>query len=105
MVVTFDNPTNVNGLVVVAFKSTAGATASIDVSTYMNEIFQVHVNPIGGATFTLAPLSGGAPTPINIPIFTEWAGTTVTLKVTNQDTGVVSATIGASTSGIVIGRK
>ena len=105
MAVTFDNPTNVNGLIVVAFKSTANATASIDVSTYMNEIFQVHVNSIANATFTTAPLGAGAPAPINIPTLTEWAGTTVTLKIADANAGTVTATIGEATSGIVIGRK
>ena len=105
MAVTFDNPTNVNGLVVVAFKSTLGATASIDVSTYMNEIFQVHVNSITNATSTTAPLSGGAPAPINVPTLTEWAGTTVTLKIADQNAGTVTATLAHATSGIVIGRK
>ena len=105
MAVTFDNPTNVNGLVVVAFKSTANATASVDVSTYMNEIFQVHVNPIASPSFTSGPLSGGAPFPVNIPIMTEWAGTTVTLKNVTDPAGTISATMAPATTGIVIGRK
>ena len=105
MVVTFDNPTNVNGLIVVAFKSTAEATASVDVSTYMNEIFQVHVNPIALPVSTAPTLSGGNPFPVNIPIMTEFAGTAITLKNVTADAGIISTTILPATTGIVIGRK
>ena len=46
MAVTFDNPTNVNGLIIVAFKDDGGGTVSLDASTYMNEIYSVVANPI-----------------------------------------------------------
>ena len=106
MAVTFDNPTNVNGLIIVAFKSDANQTVSLDVSTYMNEIYSVVANPISaGIAARTTFLSDDSPYELYIPLLVEWSGTTVTLKQVNANVGTVTTTIEGKASGIIIGRK
>ena len=106
MAVTFDNPTNVNGLIIVAFKSDSNQAVSLDASTYMNEIYSVVANPVGTAVAARGTfLSDDSPYELHIPLLVEWSGTTVTLKQVSGDAGTVTATIEGETSGIIIGRK
>ena len=106
MAVTFDNPTNVNGLIIVAFKDDGGGTVSLDASTYMNEIYSVVANPISAAVVARTVfLSDDSPYELHIPLLVEWSGTTVTLKQVDGNVGTVTTTIEGGTSGIIIGRK
>ena len=106
MAIRFDNPTHVNGLVIVAFESDAAQTVSLDASTYMNEIYTVVANPITAATtVAITQLATDEPFPMAVPIFAEWAGTTVTLKQANTTAGTTTTTITPATTGVIIGRK
>jgi len=108
MAVTFDNPTNVNGLIIVAFKDDGGDTVSFDVSPYMREIYSVVVNPIGAALLVRTTFDNGSnPFELHIPILVEIrpSDNAVVLKQVNGDVGTVTSTIEGATTGIVIGRK
>lgn len=106
MAVTFDNPTNVNGLIIVAFKDDGGDTVSLDVSPYMREIYSVVVNPIGAGLLVRTTFdSGSNPYELHIPLSAEFSGTTVTLKQAHTTIGTATSTISEATTGIVIGRK
>tara|TARA_R100000458_G_scaffold55136_1_gene58840 strand:- start:2419 stop:2733 length:315 start_codon:yes stop_codon:yes gene_type:complete len=104
MAVTLDNPTQVNGLVIIAFKGGPGAQ-SFDVGPFMNEIFNVIVNPIGGGGNTVVRTAAGAPMALGVPLSAEWANTTVTIKDVDPADGSATATINVNTTGVVIGRK
>lgn len=106
MAVTFDNPTNVNGLIIVAFKSDANQTVTLDVSPYMREVYSVVANPIGQGIMARSTFDNGSnPFELHIPICVELSGTTVTLKQVDGNAGTITSTIEGSTSGIIIGRK
>ena len=106
MAVTFDNPTNVNGLIIVAFKDDGGGTVSLDVSPYMREIYSVVANPLASAVVARTTfLSDDSPYEFHIPLLVEWSGTTITVKQVDGNVGTVTTTIEGQTSGIVIGRK
>ncbi len=106
MAVTFDNPTNVNGLIIVAFKSDANQTVTLDASPYMREVYSVVANPIGPATLARSTFDNGSnPFELHIPICVELSGTTVTLKQVDGNVGTITSTIEGPTSGIIIGRK
>ena len=106
MAVTFDNPTNVNGLIIVAFKTDANQTVSLDASTYMNEIYSVVANAITSATFAITPFDAAdQPFSFPVPLLVEWAGITITLKQVHETAATVTTTIVPATTGIIIGRK
>jgi|TARA_R100001463_G_scaffold18388_2_gene46205 hypothetical protein len=106
MPVTFDNPTNVNGLIIVAFKTDFNETVSLDVLPYMKEIYSVVANPIQQPIQAISTFdSGSNPYELFIPLLVEFSGTTVTLKQPSRQLGTITSTIDVSTSGIIIGRK
>tara|TARA_R100000908_G_C3743420_1_gene139351 strand:+ start:651 stop:971 length:321 start_codon:yes stop_codon:yes gene_type:complete len=106
MAVTFDNPTNVNGLIIVAFKSDENQAVTLDASPYMREIYSVVVNPVGQATLARSTFDNGSnPFELHIPICVELSGTTVTLKQADNAAATITSTIEGKTSGIIIGRK
>ena len=106
MAIRFDNATHVNGLVIVAFESDANQTVSLDASIFMNEIYTVVVNPIGNSTAVATAIDASdQPFPFSVPIFAEWAGTTITLKQASETAGTVTTTIQPATTGMIIGRK
>tara|TARA_R110002012_G_scaffold298143_1_gene496429 strand:+ start:503 stop:823 length:321 start_codon:yes stop_codon:yes gene_type:complete len=106
MAVTFDNPTNVNGLIIVAFKSDENQAVTLDASPYMREIYSVVVNTIGQGVVARSTFDNGSnPFELHIPICVELSGTTVTLKQVNGNVGTITSTIEGKTSGIIIGRK
>lgn len=106
MAVTFDNPTHINGLVIVAFKGDGNETMTLDASTYMNEVYTVVVNPISISTAVVSSFdSGDNPFPLSVPIFAEWTGTTITLKQADEQAGTSTTTIAGEVTGVIIGRK
>ena len=107
MPVTVDNPTHVNGLVMVAFKSDAGdANVSIDVSPYMNEVYTVIVNSIQAPVVVATAFDAAdQPAPLPVPLFAHHTGTVVTILNAHETNGVSVAQIAPSTSGMIIGRK
>ena len=108
MAITFDNPTNVNGLIIVAFKSDANQEVILDVSPYMREIYSVVVNPMGQAVLARSTFDNGSnPFELHIPILVENrpSDNSVVLKQVNGSVGTITSTIEGPTSGIIIGRK
>ena len=107
MAITFDNPTNVNGLIIVAFKSDENQAVTLDASPYMREIYSVVANAMGGQPIVARSTfdNGSNPFELHIPICVELSGTTVTLKQVDNNVSTITSTIEGQTSGIIIGRK